>query len=409
MGKTFVEKILSKGAHHNVSVNDLVIVDVNVMMASDTTAPIAIQSFRNMNGQKLAKPEHTVFVLDHATLCPTEKIAGLHKIIRDFSNEQGCVLCDQNSGVCHQVMIEENMVKQGDIVLGADSHTCSYGAVGAFSTGVGATDLSAAMLTGKTWLKVPETTRIELEGTLPKGVYPKDVILKIIGDLTSDGVTYEAVEFAGEGFAKFTKDEALTICNMSIEMGAKNGVFISSLTDENLIPDKDARYSKVLKYNANDIEPQIACPHKVDNVKSISEMEKVAINLVYIGSCTNGRIEDIAIVTKILKNKKIAKNVRVILCPASSRELKKACDLGYISDLIDSGVTISTPGCSLCVGTLGGVPANGEVVLSTTNRNFKGRMGNNQAYIYLASPATAAASALAGYIVDPREVMIDEQ
>lgn len=405
MGYTFAEKIIGRKAGRTVRANECVVVDVDVMMASDTTGPIAIEAFRKMGGIKLAKPERTVMILDHATPAPNERIAALHQLIREFSKEQGCLLYDQNHGVCHQVMLENELVKEGDLVLGGDSHTCSYGSVGAFSTGVGSTDLGAAMLTGKTWLRVPETTRIELLGKLPQGVSAKDVILQIIGDLTSDGVTYSAVEFAGDGFAAFTQEEATTVCNMTIEMGGKSGVFVSALQDPGLKPDADAVYERIIRYRAEDMRPMVSCPHTVDNVKPAAELKDQRVDVVYIGSCTNGRLSDLAAAAKILKGRKIAPGVRLTVCPASTKVLSQAIEGGYISQLLSAGATLSTPGCSLCVGTLGGVPADGEVVLSTTNRNFKGRMGNNKAMIYLASPATAAASALTGRITDPKEVL----
>ena len=404
MGYTFAEKLIARKAHQEVRAGACVIVDVDVMMASDTTGPIAIRAFESMGGKRLAKKDRTVFVLDHATPCPNERIAALHDLIRTFCREQESVFFDQNCGVCHQIMLENRIVHEGDLVLGGDSHTCSYGAIGAFSTGVGSTDLGAAMLTGKTWLRVPETTRIEFTGALRHGVYAKDVILKIIGDLTSDGVTYQSVEFAGDGFARFTQEEATTVCNMTIEMGGKNGVFVSALTDPGLIPDADACYDRVMHYRAEEVVPMISCPHTVDNVKTVAETAGTKIDVAYIGSCTNGRLSDLAAAAEILKGKRVAPGVRLMVCPASNLILKQAAALGYLDTFIDAGATIITPGCSLCVGTLGGVPADGEIVLSTTNRNFRGRMGNNKANIYLASPATAAVSALAGVITDPREV-----
>lgn len=288
MGYTFVEKLFSNKVGRKVHAGEYLVVDVDVMMASDTTGPIAIQAFRDMGGTTLAKPDRTVFILDHATPCPNARIAGLHKLIRDFSREQKCRLFDQNYGVCHQVMLEEDMVHEGDVVLGGDSHTCSYGSVGAFSTGVGSTDLGAAMLTGKTWIMVPKTTRIELTGVLPDGVSAKDVILRIIGDLTSDGVTYEAVEFAGDGFARFSKEEATTVCNMTIEMGGKNGVFVSMLHDPALIPDEDAEYSRVIRYNASEIVPMVSQPHTVDNVCTAENVKEQKIDVscsLTVNSC----------------------------------------------------------------------------------------------------------------------------
>jgi len=405
MGFTFAEKIIAKKSGQIVHAGDCVVVEVDAMMASDTTGPMTIKAFREMGGVKVAKPSKTVFILDHATPCPNERIAGLHKMLREFSKEQGCTFFEQNHGVCHQVMIENEIVGEGDLVLGGDSHTCSYGAVGAFSTGVGSTDLGAAILTGKTWLRVPETTRIVLNGELPKGVYAKDVILKIIGDLTSDGVTYESVEFAGDGFARFSVEEALTVCNMTIEMGGKNGVFVSALHDPSLIPDEDAEYRQVIEYDAKDFVPMVARPHTVDNVSAAAECSGQLVDVAYVGSCTNGRLSDIAAAAQILKGKKISPSVRLIVCPASNRVMLDAMRLGYLETLIQAGASVSMPGCSLCVGTLGGVPADGETVISTTNRNFKGRMGNSKAFVYLASPATVAASALTGHINDPRAVM----
>lgn len=405
MGQTFAEKILSLKAGKKVFAGDIAIVEVDCMMASDTTGPMTIKAFRDMGGLRLAKPEKTVFVLDHATPCPTEKIAGLHKLMRDFASEQKCVFFEQNNGVCHQVMLENHLVGEGDLVLGADSHTCSYGAVGAFSTGVGSTDLGAAILTGKTWMRVPETTKIVMNGKLPKGVSAKDVILRIIGDVTSSGVTYESVEFTGDGFDSFTEEEAITVCNMAIEMGAKNGVFLHSLTKAELKPDEDAVYKRILTYNAEEMVPVVACPHTVDNVRTAKEMELQKVDVVYIGSCTNARLSDLKSAADILRGKKVKEGVRLIVCPSSRNVLLAAMEKGYIRELIEAGAMLNTSGCSLCVGTLGGVPSDGETVLSTTNRNFKGRMGNNKAFIYLGSPATAAASALTGHITDPREVI----
>ncbi len=403
MGHTFSEKVIGKKAGHVVKAGDVVIVPVDAMMATDTTGPIAIRAFQNMGGIKLAKPLNSHFVLDHATPCPNERIANLHSLIRNFCKDQGCVLHDQDEGVCHQIMLAQNHVKEGDIVLGADSHTCSYGAIGAFSTGVGSTDLGAALLTGKTWLRVPETLQVTITGHLSKGVSAKDIILKVISDITSDGATYMAIEFTGDGIADFSREEAITLCNMAIEAGGKTGIFVPGLTDPDLIPDEDAVYARKISYRAEDIVPMVACPHTVDNGKPAAELGNQKIDLVYLGSCTNGRLSDIRIAADMLRGKKIV--TRMLVCPASSEVLNQAAKLGYLSDLIEAGATFMTPGCGLCVGTLGGVPGNAESVLSTTNRNFLGRMGNNKAFVYLGSPATAAATALKGTITDPREVL----
>lgn len=403
MGKTFAEKALERKVGHDVTANDFITVAVDLCMVSDTTAPMAIRSFSEMGGVRLADPGKTVMVIDHASPCPNEHIAALHQMMRRFAKEHGCVFFDQSHGVCHQVVLEEGLVHEGDIVLGADSHTCSYGAIGAFSVGVGATDMGASFLTGKTWIKVPESIQIELTGKLGDSVYAKDVILRIVGDLGADGATYDSVEFTGEGFVSFSREEAVTICNMAIEMGAKNGVFIPALRDPGLIPDPDAVYAKKYVYRAEEIVPMVACPHTVDHVKPVSEVEGEAIDVVYLGSCTNGRLSDLKAAADILRGEHI-RDCRMIVCPASHKVMLAAMEAGYLQDLVRAGAAISMPGCSLCVGTLGGVPGNGEKVLSTTNRNFKGRMGNDQAFVFLCSPATAAASALSGKIKDPREV-----
>jgi len=404
MGYTFAEKVLSKKVGRVVHAGETIIVEVDTAMGSDTTAPLAIKAFKEMGGEFFAKPQQIVLVIDHATPCPNERIANLHSFIRKTAQEQGTVLYDHNAGVCHQLMIDNQHVKEGYVVTGADSHTCSYGAVGAFAVGVGSTDLGAVFRTGKTWLRVPETIKISLTGELAEGVYAKDVILQIIGDMTADGATYQAVEYHGDGFAHMGRDEAITICNMTVEFGAKTGIFVPSLTNEGLIPDENAVYSKVLSYDATQIEPMLACPDNVDNTATVKEKTGTKVDLIYLGSCTNGRLSDLKIAADILRGRKIAAGVRMIVAPASTQILRQAMDSGIIADLIDAGSLIIPAGCGLCVGTLGGVPGDGEVVLSTTNRNFRGRMGNNKASIYLASPATAAATALAGRITDPREV-----
>ena len=404
-GYSFAEKLIARKAGHAVRAGETAIVDVDVMMGSDTTLPIAIEVFRRMGGTALSKPDKTFAVIDHATPCPNERIAKLHAMIRSFCAESGANLFDQNYGICHQVMVEQGCVKEGDLVLGADSHTCSYGAVGAFSTGIGSTDLAAAMLTGKTWVRVPESLRVTLDGTLPEGVFAKDAILGIIRDVTSSGATYMAIEYDGDGFARFTLDEALTVCNMSVEMGAKSGVFVPALHDPDLLPDADARYASTLHYQAKDLEPMVSCPHTVDNVKPVTEVAGQKVDVVYLGSCTNARASDFAVAAAILRGKKIAKGVRMIMAPASMKVLRAAMDAGDIQTLLDAGAIMLPAGCGLCVGTLGGIPGNGEIVMSTTNRNFLGRMGNNQSSIFLGSPATAAASALTGKITDPRSVM----
>ena len=405
MGKTFAEKVLSRKTGLDVRAGDTVIVDVDAVMTHDTTGPLAIKAFEDMGGVRFKKPESTVIILDHATPCPNEKIARLHQLLRTKAKEQGCVFYDHNAGICHQIMVERGHVKEGYIVAGADSHTCSYGCVGAFAVGVGSTDLGAILLTGKTWMRAPESIKIVLNGKLPRGVYAKDVVLTLLRDLTADGATYQCMEFHGDTFDDMTWEEAFTICNMSIEMGAKTSVFTAALRDHDLIPDKDAVYASVREYRAEDLVPMLSCPHTVDNACALAEKAGTPVDLVFVGSCTNGRLGDLRIAAQILKGKKLAPGTRMIVSPASQRVFKAAIEEGIVSDLVEAGAVFLPSGCGLCVGTLGGVPGDGETVLSTTNRNFRGRMGNPNAAIYLGSPASAAAAALTGKITDPREVL----
>ncbi len=405
MAGTFAEKLLSLKAGKRLKTGDIAVVDVDVTIASDTTAPLAIKAFQKLTNGMVHNPERTFFFIDHATPCPNQRIANIHKFIREFAISQGIHLFDDNNGVCHQVMFENSFVKQGDLVFGADSHTCSYGAVGAFATGIGSTDLAGILYTGETWVKVPESIQINLIGKLRSGVYAKDVALRIIGDLSSSGANYMSIEYSGDGFASFSSDEAFTVCNMAVETGAKSGVFTSRISREEIKPEIDADYAKRLDYKAETIEPMIACPDSPDAVLTVRELSGKKIDIVFFGSCTNARLTDIEIVASILKNKTIASGTRMLICPSSRKVLREAIDKGFIQQLIDAGAVIEPPGCSLCVGTLGGIPADGDVVLSTSNRNFRGRMGNNKSPIYLGSPATAAAAALTGMIVDPREVI----
>jgi len=404
MAKTFAEKLLSQKTAQDVYAGETVIVDVDIAMATDSMAPLAIKAFKDMGGIRFKQPGRVIFVLDHAVPCPNERIANLHKLIRETACQQGAILYDHNAGVCHQLLIEKH-AQEGQLIIGTDSHTCSSGALGAFAVGMGATDFGAILLTGKTWLRAPQSIKIVLTGQLSPGVYAKDVMLHIVGDLQADGAAYQMVEYHGPGFMAMSRDEAVTVCNMSMEMGAKSGVFIPALTDTALIPDIDANYIRVVEYDAVKCEPMLACPHETDHRAYVKERAGIDVDLVYLGSCTNGRLSDLKIAADILRGKKLACGTRMIVAPASAGIMRAAMDSGYIQDLLEAGALILPAGCQLCVGALGGVPADGETVLSTTNRNFLGRMGNNRASIYLASPATAAATALMGRITDPREVM----
>ncbi|MBO8126253.1 MAG: 3-isopropylmalate dehydratase large subunit [Firmicutes bacterium] len=414
MGKTIVEKILSAHSGQDASAGDIVLAEVDQIMGQDGTSPLAIKAFREMEVERVYDPTKIAMVIDHSAPSPNEGVSALHNLMREFKKEQGITLYDIGEGVCHQLMPERGHVGTGDLVVGADSHTCTYGALNAFSTGVGSTDLAAAMATGKLWFKVPPTIRFELKGILPAGAFAKDLILFLIGQVTADGATYKAAEYAGEAISALSIDARMTIANMAIEMGAKAGLMepdeklrewlvAHGYTKWNPVyPDPDAVYEKVLEYDVSELEPQVAKPHTVDNVSPISEVAGTPIQQAVIGTCTNGRLEDLRIAASILKGRKVHPEVRLIVAPASRRVFLEAMADGTISALVEAGAAVVTPGCGPCVGTHNGVPSDGENVISTANRNFKGRMGNSNAYIYLASPATVAASALAGEITDPR-------
>ncbi|MCL0063155.1 3-isopropylmalate dehydratase large subunit [Peptococcaceae bacterium] len=412
-----IEKILSSHSGKDVYAGDITIADVDLIMGQDGTSPLAIRAFYDMNGEKVFDPEKIFMVIDHSAPSPNEGVSALHKLMREFAKKTGIKLYDIGEGVCHQLMPESGRVGPGKLVIGADSHTCTYGALNAFSTGVGSTDLAAAMISGKLWFKVPETIKIICSGRLPKGVYSKDLILYLIGDMTADGATYKSVEFVGEAISDLSIDARMTITNMAIEMGAKAGIMeaddktfewlkkYTSCTWNPVSADKDAKYIDVREYDVSNLEPQIAKPHRVDNVVGISEIEGLTIHQAVIGTCTNGRLKDLEIAASILKGRKIHHDVRFIVAPASKRIYIETMNKGIIQTLVESGAAVVTPGCGPCVGTHNGVPSDGENVISTANRNFKGRMGNSNANIYLASPATVAASAVAGKITDPREFL----
>jgi 3-isopropylmalate/(R)-2-methylmalate dehydratase large subunit len=402
MGKTVAEKILSQHSASDARVGEIVLGQVDFLLASDTTGPIAIQSFREMGGKRVVRPEKIAFVIDHAAPCPNQKIAQLHAMMRAFAAEQGLILYDVGEGICHQLVAEKGHVKAGDLVIGADSHTCTYGALGALATGVGSTELAGAMLTGKSWFKVPETFRIELRGSFPAGVYAKDLILYLIGLLGSDGASYKSLEFTGESLERMSLADKLTICNMVVEAGAKNGVACDSTTG--MFSDPDANFAKILEVDLSALVPYVAVPHRVDNVKEICELGSIPIHQGFIGTCTNGRIEDLQAAAEILGGKKIAAGVRLYIIPASKQVFLQAVRTGLVETLTEAGGVFITTGCGLCVGTHNGIPGDGDNVISSSNRNFKGRMGNNQAQVYLASPATVAASVLTGRITDPRSV-----
>ena len=417
MGKTIAEKILSRHSGVDAYANDIVVADLDFVMGQDGTSPLAIQAFREMAGKTLFDPKRVAMVIDHSSPSPLEGVSALHKLMREFASEQGLTLYDIGEGVCHQLVPEKGHVVCGDLVVGADSHTCTYGALNAFATGVGSTDLAAAMISGKLWFKVPETVKLVFNGKLPAGVYAKDLIIYLITDLTADGATYMAAEYLGEAISSLTIEGRFTIANMAIEMGAKAGLM---LADEKTLqwvqqhggrrpqpvtPDPDAAYAWTKEYDVSDLVPQVACPHAVDNGVAVNEVAGTPIQQAVLGTCTNGRLEDLRVAASILEGRKINPRVRLIVAPASRQVMLAAIREGVLQTLIEAGAAVVTPGCGPCVGTHNGIPSDGENVISTANRNFKGRMGNNKAFIYLASPATVAASALVGEVADPREFL----
>lgn len=417
MGQTIIEKILSRASGKRARAGEIVVARVDQVMAQDGTAPLAIQAFERMEGKRLFDPERVSLVVDHSAPSPTEGISNLHKLMRDFAAVQGCRLYDVGDGVCHQVMVESGRVGPGCVVVGADSHTCTYGALNAFSTGVGSTDLAAALISGQMWFKVPETIKIVCHGTLPSGVYAKDLILYLIGDLTADGATYKAVEYTGPAVQALSQEGRFTVANMAVEMGAKAGLmeadektfaWLAAHGGSGYTPvtaDPDAVYAAVKEYDVAGLEPQVAKPHRVDNVAPLRSVAGLKIDQAFIGTCTNGRLEDLRVAAGILAGRKVHPGVRLIVAPASRRIYLEAMREGLLAALVEAGAAVVTPGCGPCVGTHNGVPADGETVISTANRNFKGRMGNRNAEIYLASPASVAAAAVAGQVTDPREFL----
>jgi 3-isopropylmalate/(R)-2-methylmalate dehydratase large subunit len=415
LGKTIAEKILSKHSGQDARANDIVVADLDFVMGQDGTSGLAINAFEQMQGQKVFDPGKIAMVIDHSAPSPLAGVSALHKQMRDFAELQKIHLYDIGDGVCHQLLPEQGHVLPGNLVIGADSHTCTYGAINVLSTGVGSTDLAAGLLSGKLWFKVPETFKFMLNGELPKGVFSKDLILYLIGDVTADGATYMAAEYVGEAIDRLSVEARFTISNMAIEMGAKCGLMEADAktTDwvkahsnrefETVKADSDAVYARVKEYDVSKLEPQVARPHTVDNVSPISGVEGIPVQQGVIGTCTNGRMEDLRIAASILKGKKISKKSRLIVAPSSRQVMIEAMREGLIEIFVESGAAVVTPGCGPCVGTHNGVPSDGENVISTANRNFKGRMGNPTAFIYLASPATVAASVLYGKITDPRE------
>jgi 3-isopropylmalate/(R)-2-methylmalate dehydratase large subunit len=417
MGKTLAEKILSAKSGSDARAGDIVIAGVDLSFAQDTTGPLTVRQFQTSGFTRLVNPQRTILFIDHAAPSPNSALSNDHMLLREFARQHGGVLSEAGAGVCHQIVVE-SFARPGDVIVGADSHTVTAGGLGAFATGMGSSDVAVAFGLGRTWFRVPETFKIEASGNFPKGVYPKDLILHLIGQIGADGATYKALEFSGDAVSRISMSGRFTIANMAVEAGAKVGLFpADEITRQYLVSqgrgddyqpvaaDADAVYEKTISINVADLEPTVAKPHTVDNTVTARELKGTKIQQVVIGTCTNGRLEDLAVAADILKGRKPAPSVRLLVAPASRRVLLDAIEAGYIKTLIEAGAVILPPGCGPCLGLHHGVLGNGESCLSTANRNFEGRMGNPEAFIYLGSPATAAATALTGEITDPREVM----
>ncbi|MBM2838031.1 MAG: homoaconitate hydratase family protein [Deltaproteobacteria bacterium] len=419
MGKTLVEKIIGEHAGKDVVAGEIVVAKVDVCLTQDGTGPLAVRQLEKMNLVKAANPKKTVIFIDHAGPSPQKQLSNDHILLRDFAKKTGAVMSDIGEGVCHQIICEDYL-NPGEILVGADSHTCTGGALGAFSTGMGSTDVAVAIALGKTWLRVPEAFKFHIKGKFHKGVYAKDLILHIIGKIGADGADYKSMEFSGPAIDEMELEDRMTISNMAVEAGAKCGLMPSDGKTRaylekhgrgeqwrELKADSDAIYEKAFEIDLNELKPTISFPHTVDNTKTIDEpgVKDVKIDQVSIGTCTNGRIEDLRIAAGILKGKKRNPATRLIVTPASKSIYLEAIREGLIETLVEAGAVINPPGCGPCVGVHQGILGDGEACLATQNRNFQGRMGNTDSFIYLSSPAVAAATAITGKIADPREFL----
>ena len=414
MGETVIEKIIRNNVGKTVKPGDIVTVNVDRVMIHDIFIPFVADKFEEMGFTRLWDPDKVVLIYDH--LVPASQLDDTrHFHVGDaFAKKYGMKNVHRSDGICHQLMTEAGYVKPGNIVFGTDSHTTTYGCVGAFSSGIGYTEMASILGTGTMWIKVPETIKVVIEGELPANVMSKDIILRLIGDLGADGATYRALEFSGSTIENMTVASRMTMSNMAIEAGAKCALFTPDektaeyceieLNDfqKSLVGDEDATYMKTITYRAEDFVPVMACPSQVDKIRNVSELEGTEIDQVFIGSCTNGRLEDLAAAAEVLKGKKVADYVKLIVTPASRKIYRQAIELGILDTLAEAGAMITHPGCGLCCGRAGGILTDGERVVATNNRNFLGRMGTSKVEIYLASPKTAAACAIAGKIVSPK-------
>jgi 3-isopropylmalate/(R)-2-methylmalate dehydratase large subunit len=419
-----IEKILAQASNkREVTPGEIVEAKIDVAMIHDLTGPLAIKSFREIGAEKVWNNKRIVIILDHIVPASSVRSATLHKIIRDFVEEQNIEnFYDVGlGGVCHQVMPEKGHIRPGETIVGADSHTCTYGAFGAFTTGIGSTEMAAVFTTGKLWFRVPEVIKVNVTGKFQKLVTAKDLTLNIVRKIGASGAIYKGLEFGGSTIRNMNIDGRMVLCNMAVEMGAKAGIiepdektlnYVESRTDKVVKPVKsnlDAIYEKTLCVDISELEPQVAVPHSVDKVKPVSEIENVDIDQAFIGSCTNGRLEDLRCAAQILKGRKIARGVRLLIIPASQEIYLNALNEGLIKIFMEAGATIGNPNCGPCLGGHMGLLADEEVCISSSNRNFVGRMGSTKSYVYLVSPTTAAASAVTGKITDPRTLVKEGQ
>jgi 3-isopropylmalate/(R)-2-methylmalate dehydratase large subunit/methanogen homoaconitase large subunit len=411
---TLTEEIFSRKLGRRVRAGEIVVAPVDYVMSHDNTTPLAIESF-----QKLESPlwdqDRVVIAFDHMVPAPTTAAAELHRRIRAFIAEQGIrhVFAE---GICHQVMVERGFVFPGGLVVGADSHSCTYGALGCFGTGMGSTDVAVIFATGKSWFRIPETIRVSLHGRMQPGVFAKDVCLALARELDVDGASYMAVEYGGDAVEAMDVSERMTLANMSIEMGAKAGLvepdevtrrYVSTRAREpfeEVHPDRPS-YARAAELDVSSLGPQVACPHEVSNVRPVEEVEGTPLDQVFIGTCTNGRLDDLAVAARVLEGRTVSPTTRLVVTPASRAVYLEALKQGYIATLVLAGAQLTTPGCGPCIGRHQGVLAGNERALTTQNRNFRGRMGDPTSQLYLGSPATAAASAVAGHIADPRQYL----
>jgi len=419
MGMTISEKILARAAgQQSAEAGDIVVAKVDWAMSHENGGLVS-KTFKKIGVPEVWDKDRIVLLLDHRVPANDIKTAEGHKLIREFVKQQGIThFYDMKKGICHQIMPELGHVAPGELIMGTDSHTTTYGAFGAFSSGIGATEMAGVWATGELWLRVPDTFKFNVTGAFSKGVYAKDFILKIIRDIGADGATYKAMEYHGPGMEAMSVSERMTICNMSMEAGAKAGIVPPDAKTEEYLKgrvsrpyakvysDDDAKLEKTFDYDLGDLVPQVACPHTVDNGKDVGELAGLEINQAVIGSCTNGRLDDLRIAASILKGNKVHADVRLLVFPASFQIYKDAIAEGIIDTILDAEGIVMNPGCGPCLGAANGIIASGERAIASTNRNFKGRMGSTDGEVYLGSPATVAYSAIKGTISDPREVVL---